>query len=221
MHMLHVSFHSIHLMCITHGVLHTVDRRYRSEFKGTRITHLGLFVSLNLILFPESKTHTLLFSFVGKMKFQDIQKGFQQYIMETPDSDLVRLRKCGFWNIRNYLPFGVNTALLRAATQFWDTDLNLFRFRHEELCPMVEEFSAFMGIQHTRNTLIALPTDSPRLYDDVRREFPLRERDHKRIFQKQGADLQEAFKVIRHIGPKERGWVPLMRLMILGCFLCE
>ncbi|KAI8530074.1 hypothetical protein RHMOL_Rhmol11G0026900 [Rhododendron molle] len=34
--------------------------------------------------------------------------------------------------------------ILWAALQFWDPDVHVFRFRDNELCPMVEEFQAYL-----------------------------------------------------------------------------
>ena len=50
----------------------------------------------------------------------------------------------------------VRPALLRAAVHFWDPDVHVFRFQGQELCPMVEEFSDYLG--HPFNGEVIIPS---------------------------------------------------------------
>ena len=155
------------------------------------------------------------------MDFVSLQEGFKSYFLAISDSETARLRECGFWNIRHYLRLGMNQALIRAATKCWDPEANLFRFGEQELCPLPEEFSTLMGIQLTRTSRVA----NPCLYNGPQwqlfSQFSLTADDKELIFKQQGADMHAILNKLRSITPRDTRWIHLVRLMILGCYLCE
>ena len=51
----------------------------------------------------------------------------------------------------------IDTALLHAAVTFWDTKDHVFRFNGQELCPLIEEFTAILGCSLDSTAMIALP----------------------------------------------------------------
>ncbi|KAI8571879.1 hypothetical protein RHMOL_Rhmol01G0154200 [Rhododendron molle] len=51
----------------------------------------------------------------------------------------------------------VNFAFLRAATNLWDPVLHVFRFKREELCPTIEEFTAIIGHSGKEGLVIPNP----------------------------------------------------------------
>ena len=51
----------------------------------------------------------------------------------------------------------IDTALLHAAATFWDTKDHVFRFNSQELCPLIEEFTAILGCSLDSTAMIALP----------------------------------------------------------------
>ena len=46
---------------------------------------------------------------------------------------------------------------LHAATTFWDTQNHVFRFNGQELCPLIEEFTAILGCSLDSTAMITLP----------------------------------------------------------------
>ena len=50
----------------------------------------------------------------------------------------------------------IDTALLHATGNFWDTRDHIFRFNGQELCPVIEEFAAILGCSLDSTTMIAL-----------------------------------------------------------------
>ena len=155
------------------------------------------------------------------MKFVCLQEAFKGYFLSIPDSDTAQLRACGFWNIRHYLRLGTTGALVRAATRYWDPKENLFRFNKQEMCPLIEEFSVMMGIQFTRQTKVAHPCPYVGPQARLFNQFNLEEAEKRFIFKQQGADMEVVLSVLRNMSPRDPRWVPLVHLMILGCFLCE
>ena len=57
------------------------------------------------------------------------------------------LHFCGhrLTSLRYIRDVSIRPELLRAATQFWDPEVHVFRFGLHELCPTVEEFHAYIG----------------------------------------------------------------------------
>jgi hypothetical protein len=48
-------------------------------------------------------------------------------------------------SLRRIRDVAIRPELLRAAVQFWDPEVHVFRFGIHELCPTVEEFHAYLG----------------------------------------------------------------------------
>ena len=59
--------------------------------------------------------------------------------------------------LRSLQHLKIDTALLHAATTFWDTRDYVFRFSGQELCPIIEEFAAILGYSFDSTAMIALP----------------------------------------------------------------
>ena len=51
----------------------------------------------------------------------------------------------------------IDTALLHAAATFWDPKDHVFRFNSQELCPLIEEFTAILGCSLDSTAMITLP----------------------------------------------------------------
>ena len=112
-------------------------------------------------------------------------------------------------------------ALVRAATRYWDPKENLFHFSKQEMCLLVEEFSAMMGMPFTREMKVAHPCPFNGFQIRLLTHFNLEEDDRRVIFKEQGADMEVILTKLRRMSSGDPRWVPLVRLMILGCFLCE
>jgi hypothetical protein len=62
----------------------------------------------------------------------------------------------------------LNLPLLRVASDFWDHTRHVFSFNRCELCPIMEEFGAIMGISNFNQMLLPPKhTDSILLLDEV------------------------------------------------------
>lgn len=46
--------------------------------------------------------------------------------------------------------------LLHAAVRFWDSEVHVFRFRLQELCPTVEEFHAYLGSHESDEPIVPM-----------------------------------------------------------------
>ena len=90
-----------------------------------------------------------------EMNFKVLQDGFKAYIKGVRSKEWTRLKAAGFWNIRHYAAEPINTGLLLAAHQYWDPETNVFRFGKQELCPMIEEFFAIMGVSFDHKSKVA------------------------------------------------------------------
>ena len=60
-------------------------------------------------------------------------------------------------SLRSLQHLKIDTALLHAAATFWDTQDHIFRFNGQELCPLIEEFTAILGCPLDSTAMIALP----------------------------------------------------------------
>ncbi|KAH7839767.1 hypothetical protein Vadar_008555 [Vaccinium darrowii] len=59
--------------------------------------------------------------------------------------DWLHFRGHRLTSLRYIRDVSIRPELLRAATQFWDPEVHVFRFGLHELCPTVEEFFAYLG----------------------------------------------------------------------------
>ena len=78
-----------------------------------------------------------------------------------------------------------------------------------------------MGMPFTRETKVAHPCPFNGFQTRLLTHFNLEEADQRLIFKEQGADMEAILDELRHMSSRDPRWVPLVRLMILGCFLCE
>ena len=60
-------------------------------------------------------------------------------------------------SLRSLQHLKIDTALLHAATTFWDPKDYVFRFNSQELCPLIEESAAILGCSLDSTAMIALP----------------------------------------------------------------
>ena len=78
-----------------------------------------------------------------------------------------------------------------------------------------------MGMSFTRETKVAHPCPFNGFQTRLLIHFNLEQADRRSIFKEQGADMEVILDKLRRMSPGDPRWVPLVRLMILGCFLCE
>lgn len=63
-------------------------------------------------------------------------------------------------SLRHLRMVPIHPELLRAATQFWDPDVHVFRFGAHELCPIVEEFRLYLDCHVVDELVIPLIRES-------------------------------------------------------------
>ena len=88
---------------------------------------------------------------------------------------------------------------------------------------MIEEFTAIMGASFGRQAKAASPTKKQGPQHQLFLHFHLSSEARRLVFKLEGADLEAVLHVLRasRVTTTDNCWVPLMNLMILGCFLCE
>ena len=60
-------------------------------------------------------------------------------------------------SLRSLQHLKIDNSFLHVAITFWDTKDYVFRFNSQELCPLIEEFTAILGCSLDSTTMIALP----------------------------------------------------------------
>ena len=72
-------------------------------------------------------------------------------------NDWNRLKPFYVKPLRSLRHLKIDTALVHATATFWDTRDHVFRFNGQDLCPIIEEFTAILGCSLNSTTMIALP----------------------------------------------------------------
>jgi hypothetical protein len=67
------------------------------------------------------------------------------WIASLENIDWFNFRGLGLNALRHLHTFPICQDILRAAVRCWDSELHVFRFGMQELCPTVEEFQAYLG----------------------------------------------------------------------------
>jgi hypothetical protein len=62
--------------------------------------------------------------------------------------------------LRHLREVAIRPVLLHAATRFWDSEVHVFRFGSQELCPTVEEFHAYLGSHDSAEPIIPMLRES-------------------------------------------------------------
>ena len=79
------------------------------------------------------------------------------FLKNLNGNDWNRLQPFHVKSLRFLQYLKIDTAFLHAATTFWDTRDHVFKLNGQELCPMIEEFTAILGCPLDSTTMIALP----------------------------------------------------------------
>ena len=79
------------------------------------------------------------------------------FLKSLNGNDQNRLQPFHVKPLRSLQHLKIDTALLHAAVTFWDTRDHVFRFNRQELCPLIEEFTAILGCSLDSTAMIALP----------------------------------------------------------------
>jgi hypothetical protein len=77
-----------------------------------------------------------------------------KWVSRTSDVGRDHLRHVCLSCIVHYGQVKLNLPLLRAASNFWDHTRHVFLFNRCELCPMMEEFGAIMGLSNFNHILL-------------------------------------------------------------------
>ena len=72
-------------------------------------------------------------------------------------NDWNRLQPFHVKSLRSLQYLKIDTALLHAATTFWDPKDYVFKFNSQELCPLIKEFAAILGCSLDSTAMITLP----------------------------------------------------------------
>ena len=73
--------------------------------------------------------------------------------METIETNC-SLFKLNLWDLFNI--WKIDNSFLHVAITFWDTKDYVFRFNSQELCPLIEEFTAILGCSLDSTAMISL-----------------------------------------------------------------
>ncbi len=87
------------------------------------------------------------------MKLSLLRK-ISKWVSRTNDVGRDHLRHLRLSCIVRYGKVKLKISLLQAASNFWDHTLHVFRFNRCELYPMMEKFSAIMGISNFDQILL-------------------------------------------------------------------
>ena len=79
------------------------------------------------------------------------------FLKSLNGNDWNRLHAFHIKSLRSLQYLKIDTALLHAATTFWDPKDHVFRFNGQELCPMIKEFVVILGYPLDSTVMIALP----------------------------------------------------------------
>ena len=79
------------------------------------------------------------------------------FLKSLNGSDWNKLHPFHVKPLRSLQHLKIDTALLHAAATFWDPKDHVFRFNSQELCPLIEEFTAILGCSLDSTAMIALP----------------------------------------------------------------
>ena len=101
-------------------------------------------------------------------------RNISKWVSRTNDIGRDYFRHVRLSCIAHYGQVKLNLPFLRAASDFWDHTRHVFRFNRCELCPMMEEFGAIMGINNFDQILIPLKHVDPILLLDEVLSIPYR-----------------------------------------------
>lgn len=104
---------------------------------------------------------------------------------------------------------------LRAAAEFWDSELHLFRFGEKELCPLPEEFGAMLGFKFTSTPVI--PTSSRNTAPRYTSLLGLEKDDLERILEGERVNFLPLISLLKRSDHVERRTRALV-LCLLGGF---
>ena len=79
------------------------------------------------------------------------------FLKSLKGNDWNKLQPFHVKSLRSLQHLKIDTALLHAAVTFWDTRDYIFRSNGQELCPLIEEFTAILGCSLNSTAIITLP----------------------------------------------------------------
>jgi hypothetical protein len=97
-----------------------------------------------------------------------------KWVSRTNDIGRDHLRHVRLSCIVHYGQVKLNLPLIRAASDLWDHTRHVFHFNRCELCPMMEEFGAIMGISNFDQILLPPTHSDPILLLDEVLSIPCR-----------------------------------------------
>ena len=68
------------------------------------------------------------------------------FLKSLDGNDWNKLQSFHIKSLRSFQHLKINIPFLHAAATFWDTRDHVFRFNGQELCPLIEEFTAFWAV---------------------------------------------------------------------------
>ena len=78
------------------------------------------------------------------------------FLKSLNGNDWNKLQPFHVKSLRSLQHLKIDTALLHAIVNFWDTQDHVFRFNEQELCLLIEEFAAILGCSLDSTAMIAL-----------------------------------------------------------------
>ena len=79
------------------------------------------------------------------------------FLKSLNGNDWNKLQPFHVKSLRSLQHLKIDIALLHVAATFWDTQDHVFKFNGQELCPLIEEFTAILGCSLNSIVMIALP----------------------------------------------------------------
>uniref|UniRef100_UPI001C973239 hypothetical protein n=1 Tax=Geminicoccus harenae TaxID=2498453 RepID=UPI001C973239 len=111
--------------------------------------------------------------------------------------------------------------LLNAVVHFWDSDLHVFRFNREEVCPLFEEFCALMNV--SARGLFVFPTLRRGYFHTLSSLFELSPMEASTFISENSIDLLKLASFFLREGGSSlalhRPTQYALALCIIGCFL--
>ena len=79
------------------------------------------------------------------------------FLKSLNGNDWNRLQPFHIKSLRSLQHLKIDTTFLHTATTFWDIQDHVFRFNGQELCPLIEKFTAILGCSLDSTAMIILP----------------------------------------------------------------
>lgn len=146
------------------------------------------------------------------------------YLASVTKQEWEKLQPSGLLCMKNYYNYMVNDHLLRAVSQLWCPVNHVFRTRRLEICPTLEDFSGIMNLPCAKWVQPALPAPKPDANHFSLKWFKLPLPSLRRMISRDkeqpGLKLSVAFDILQDLEKDDPSWIPLMILLLMGCFLC-